>query len=308
MFSRILAPLDGSATAEQIFPYLHLIVKGLQLPVELVRVVEHLPPEWMDWVIGREPLLIAAALGQHAQEYLAGVEKSLAEAGLKVQSQICSGDADSAIVSLAAADPDALLAMCTHGRSGMARWLLGSVTEKVLHSTTNPLFIVRAREEASSTADVALETVIVPLDGSRLAEQVIPYVITFAEAFQLEVLLVRVTLPTEDRYRSLGYPLAPYADLANDMDELAADYFRQLKRKLLQQGVANVEDKLLHGNPADAIVELAQETPQSLIAMTSHGRSGIGLWALGSVAHKVVTHADNPVLLVRARDDPFQET
>ena len=75
------------------------------------------------------------------------------------------------------------------------------------------------------------------------------------------------------------------------------EYLHRVGDRLHGEGVATSEEQLFHGNPAAAIVDLAHETPDSVVAMTTHGRSGIGRWVLGSVADKVARHSGQPVLL-----------
>jgi nucleotide-binding universal stress UspA family protein len=302
MYNRILAPLDGSTTAEQVLPYVRLLATNLQARVDLLRAVEHLPPEWMDWVIGRQPLEIAAHMSRHAEDYLEGVAASLAADGLTAYPIIRGGADASTIVEEAKKDPDTLLVMCTHGRTGITRWILGSVMDKVLQTTFCPLLIVHAREEEKVEPALELRTVIVPLDGSSLAEQVIPHVVALAQALNLQVILVRVTLPLEDYYRAMDYPVAPYGDPSREIDTMAQNYFGQVREKLRQQGIAKVEVKMLHGHPADAIIDFAQETPHNLVAMTTHGRSGIGRWALGSVTDRVTRYGGDPMLVVKAEE------
>jgi len=133
-----------------------------------------------------------------------------------------------------------------------------------------------------------------------VAEQVVPHVVNLAKGLGLRVILVSVTFPTEDAYRAMGYPVTPYGDLSWQVDAQAEGYFQQIRENLHQQGVSQVEEKLLHGHPAGAIVDLARKTPSSLIAMATHGRSGVGRWVLGSVTDRVIRHSGGPILVIRA--------
>jgi nucleotide-binding universal stress UspA family protein len=188
--------------------------------------------------------------------------------------------------------------MSTHGRSGIARWALGSVTDKVIHTSTSPLLIIRSQEQekasrgSASSAEAKLDTLIVPLDGSPLAEQVLPHTVALAKALALRVLLVRVPFVP-----IAGY-LPGYKDLPEIEEAQAKEYLYKVSGNLGQQGLPSVEVRLLHGNAAGAIVDLARETPNSLVTMTTHGRSGVGRWVLGSVTGRVVRHSGVPVLVV----------
>ena len=88
------------------------------------------------------------------------------------------------------------------------------------------------------------------------------------------------------------------------MDDAAVKYVEDVAKGLKQKGVKEVEQRLVHGQPAASIVDMAKDTPGSLVAMTTHGRSGVGRWVLGSAADRVVRHSGSPVLLIRAADIP----
>ena len=91
------------------------------------------------------------------------------------------GIAPEAIIEKAAVEKSTFIAMTTHGRSGLNRWLLGSVAEKVLRATTNPLLLVRAAHEGKTEGEATLKSIVVPLDGSELAEHALPTVIEIAK-------------------------------------------------------------------------------------------------------------------------------
>jgi nucleotide-binding universal stress UspA family protein len=224
---------------------------------------------------------------------------------------VYEGEPASYVVREAEREQGGLIAMCTHGRSGITRWVMGSVTDKVLHATTNPLLIVRAKPEGSSSTDVKLNTVIVPVDGSSLAEQSLPHVVALAGALHLRVMLVRVTGSAEEYYQYSAYQRAgtlPGVDsrarsieeLSREADARAMEYLHRVREKLLREGVSSIEERLLHGQPAGAIVDLARETQDSLIVMTTHGYSGLERWVMGSVTDRVVRHSGGPVLVIRS--------
>ena len=144
--------------------------------------------------------------------------------------------------------------------------------------------------------------ILVPLDGSDLAEQVLPHVVQLSTALGLAVALVRVT-PTEESYsRYLEYSVGAFQHLSLDPDEEAPAYLEKVAECLSQQGVESVQKKLLYGDPAAKIIDLAQKTPSTMVTMTTHGRSGFGCWFLGSVADRVVRHSEFPVLVIRAKE------
>jgi nucleotide-binding universal stress UspA family protein len=201
------------------------------------------------------------------------------EIGVEVRYSVREGRPAHLIVDEAEKNPGALIAMSTHGSSGVSRWLLGSITNKVLHATNAPLLVVRASEEDNAASPSELTSIIVPLDGSTLAEESLSHVTDLARKMNLKVILVRVE---------------------SDGEEVSDNYLHEIQDRLSDEGVASVEKRVLHGRPAVNIVDLAHDTAKSLVTMTTHGRSGIGRWVLGSVTDRVVRHSGDPVLVIRS--------
>jgi len=191
--------------------------------------------------------------------------------------------------------------MATHGRSGLDRWILGSVTEKVLRGCQNPLLLVRAGQSSDADEKVAFKSIIVPLDGSQVAEGVLPAVITLARAMEAEVILFRAYhIPYSAYAAEDGYSAINYDELiASEKDE-ATEYLKNKTAALKEQGVEKVSYNVKEGLSSDEIIALGRATPDHLIAMCSHGRSGVRRWVLGSVTETVLRHSGDPVLVLRA--------
>ena len=307
MYARILVPLDGSSLGEEILPYVTQLADRLSIPAELLAIVEPPPPS-----ISRDlnPQLhehetVAHRIG-HAQNYLTTVAEELRTDGLVVSINTPIGIPPAVIVAEAEQQADTLIAMCGHGRSGMARWWLGSVTDRVLHTTSSPMLIVRSHRSDDSIHEEGFGRVIVPLDGSLLAEQVLPHVAYLAKGLELALDLVRVTPSRDEFQRHLphipGRHNPSYEDYLKYATEDATEYLGQVRDGLQQQGVKSVEEHVLHGEPAGSIIDISSETSDRLVAMTTHGRSGLARWVLGSVADRVVRHSGDPVLLVPASE------
>jgi nucleotide-binding universal stress UspA family protein len=181
MYTRMLIPLDGSQIAEQVLPYARSLAKALTIPVELLEVVD---PEALNLLAnpeqGRYIDTLLAERKESRKTYLEAIARSFQ--GVHVKCFVEGGKAEKVIIEKAAADKETLVVMATHGRSGIQRWLLGSVAEKVLHGAANHLLLVRAKEEGQIIGEAALTTAIVPLDGSTVAEQVLPCVVDLAKS------------------------------------------------------------------------------------------------------------------------------
>jgi nucleotide-binding universal stress UspA family protein len=307
MYKRILVPLDGSKLAEAVLPYVREVAGAIRSDVELLRVFNPAPVELADPALGRYLDQIEAGYREESLDYLNSVRPSMAALSTRVSCEAILGHAPSCIVAEADKETGTLIAMSTHGRSGVNRWLLGSVTDKVLHATASPMLVVRSHVGENGSAEAHLKTVIVPLDGSSMAEQVLPYLTPLAKALGLKVTLVRVIPPEGLHFGFRDYPVGHYRniDIEEETPKRAADYLHRVSDKLRADGHGSVQECVLQGNPAEAIVDLAQQaTLDNLVAMTTHGRSGVGRWVLGSVTDRVVRHSGNPVLIVRSVAHP----
>lgn len=299
MYSRILVPLDGSTTAEKVLPYARCLAGKLKVPVDLLAVVDiaeiaaHIPSEKARFFDS----LIEDAV-QHSTTYLRGIATSFARS--EVTCSVQKGKPEDTIIEKAAADKATLIAMATHGRSGLNRFLLGSVAEKVLHGTVNPSLLIRATEDAKSEGEARLKSIIVPLDGSELAEGVLPIVADIAKKLGLEIELFRAYhVPYNVYAGDEGFYAGNYEELIAGLRDEAAEYLDKKAVELKGLGIEKVTCVTKEGFAADEIISIGQKTPDNLIAMSSHGRSGAKRWVLGSVAETVARHSGDPVLISR---------
>jgi nucleotide-binding universal stress UspA family protein len=300
MFSKIVIPLDGSPVAEAALPYARALARGGSLPVELLSVIDL---DEMARHIAAERGLFLDTLDDfethRRNDYLSALAKSFT--GVQVTWRVERGEAASTIVESAAADKAALVCMATHGRSGLQRWLLGSVAEKVLRASENPLLLVRASGSTPVTGVKTLDAIIVPLDGSSVAEQVLPAVAEAAKSLDIELILFRAyNIPYGSFYEGGGSYAVDLQRLSTSIETDVQLYLEDRRDVLGKAGLAKVAYASKEGLAADAIIDFARNKPGGLIVMCSHGRSGVRRWALGSVTETVVRHAVNPVLILRA--------
>ncbi len=307
MYTQILTALDGSDVSEQVIPCVRALAASLSLPITLLLAVEPEHPS-VGQMLNPSLHLYETNFhrASHAQSYLERIAGRLRGEGLSVITAVPHREPSAGIVEEASKDPGTLIAMSSHGRSGLARWWMGSVADKVLHTADNPLLIIRSQAQAPAQ-DFALERLVVPLDGSELAEQAIPHASCLASAMKLPVDLVRVTMSEKEYYQAMSMDmrvmppsLPSFQTIAESLDGEAHSYLQEVKARLLQQGAPDVEERVLQGQPADSIVDLVNSVNNSLVIMTTHGRSGVGRMLLGSVAERVVRQSNGPVLLIRA--------
>jgi nucleotide-binding universal stress UspA family protein len=297
MYSRLLVPLDGSELAEQALPYARCLANALAIPVELLTTVDVESLQALaDSQQGRFLDTLLTDKRSTSRDYLQTVAATFS--GSRVESRVENGKPADLIIEQAAGDKNTLIVMATHGRSGMQRWLLGSVADKVLHGSTNHLLLIRASDQGKTGGEAPLKKVIVPLDGSPLAEKVLPHIVDLGKKMRLDVILLRAyALPpamSPDEYGT-------YTDeLIGQLEAEARDYLARKAKELQSHGLPNVSSVIDFGYGAEEITTLARRTPENLIAMCTHGRSGVTRWVLGSVTERVVRHSGDPVLIIRA--------
>lgn len=299
MYSKILVPLDGSQTAEKVLPYARYLAGKFKVPVELLAVVDiadiasHMASEKARFL----DTIIEDAV-RHCTSYLRAVATTFADT--VVACSVEKGKAEDTIIEKAATDKAMLITMATHGRSGLNRFLLGSVAEKVLRGTVNPLLLIRATAEAKPAGEAVLKSIIVPLDGSVLAESVLPMVADMAKKLNLEVELFRAYhIPYNVYAGDEGFYAGNYDELLTGVRDEAVEYLDKKAAELKRLGVEKVTCVTKEGFAGDEIIALGRKTADNLIAMCSHGRSGVKRWVLGSVAETVVRHSGDPVLISR---------
>ena len=301
MHSKILIPLDTSRTAEQVLPSARYLANRLKIPVELLTVIDIVE---IGKRIGPDKAHVLTKLVENAvrssESYLRAIAGTFS--GVDLTIKVEKGLPDATIIQKGGADRSILIAMATHGRSGLDRFLLGSVAEKILRASANALMLVRAAKEVKWEGEAGFKTIIVPLDGSEAAENVLPTVAEMAKKLSIEVLLCRVYhIPYTAFGADEGFVALEYDKLIAGVRDEANEYLEKKAVELRGLGVKNVTWLSKEGFAADEIIALGRETPDALIAMSSHGRSGVTRLVLGSVTETVVRHTGDPVLVIRAR-------
>jgi len=312
----ILVPLDGSATAEQVLPHIRLLAPILAARVRLIRVVSD---EEIARVLAHDGALahelgersslrprsaeqLRDLLRQRAADYLGARAAELREAGIDVDVVVRDGSPAEHIIAVAEHDHISLIAMATHGYSGLRRWTLGNVADKVLHAATTPIFLVRATEQAPASVR-PLQRILVPLDGSTLAEQALPLAIELARRAPAELILLHVIVPLVEYVPGLSPFNRPLPSSIAFPDVLREQAQQLLTATISRFGAPEVAmtPMVILGYPAEEIIDAAIERQADLIVMATHGYSGLRRWALGSVADKVLHASIIPLVLVRAQ-------
>lgn len=299
MFTDILIPLDGSKTAEKVLPYARFMAEALSIPIELLGIID--VAAMASHVASESPKRLDTIIGEGERRGRLYLERIASEfPGFAVRMTVGRGRPAETIIEKAAANAGTLITMATHGRSGIKRWMLGSVAEKVLRGTVNALLLVRTNGQAEPKQKPVVQSVTVPLDGSQLAASVLPTVTTIAKSMNLEIVLFRAyELPASAYYGSEDY-LPNYEELKDNLRKEVQSYLGKEIETLKSQGVEKASFFVTEGSGPDEIISYTRRRPDTLIAMCTHGRSGMKRWVLGSVTEKVVRHSGDPVLVMRA--------
>lgn len=276
MFERILVPLDGSPRAEAVLPQIARILKREDSEILLLGIPQ--PPSV---AFGTElaPPLIVDYRGE-TRSYLARLEKRWAEEGARVRALVEEGSPAGTILETAERENVTLIAMATHGRSGLARWVFGSVTEKVLRASAVPVLVLRSFPEAGAAVSAPFGRILVPIVHFHL--RILPYIKEFAALFGSRVSLLHVVEPGEDPQ--------VWAQALEEIKLVAQDF---------RSSGLLTESRQRFGDPAHEILEAARDERADLIAITTHKAHGEARWALGSVTEKVIRAAAVPLLIVR---------
>jgi len=294
MYKRILVPLDGSSAAEIALPYAEEIATKFEAEIILASVSElaavetdHLYRSYLERIT------------EQVQRQLKGWG---AKEEARVKSEILLGKPASEILRYADENNVSLITMASRGRSSRGPWLLGNIAAKVLRATDKPVLLIRASADNAALQQRRLvRKILVPLDGSELGEVAIPYAEALAQVLGAEIVLFQAfTPPTlEGAYRYSSIPATTLKEAEEHIRESTMAYLDSLGKAFRKKGLT-ISSVVRSGSAADQILEYAEANQIDLIAMSTHGRSGIGRWVLGSVTDKVLHAGDTAVLTVRA--------
>lgn len=325
MRRNVLVPFDGSAFSRRIVPVICHLLDPQQYRLTLLRVAD-LP----GGIIGAPPRTIAAAWPvldyetpqdaeytrhpiystQIEQNLRAEIEATLLDerhrletAGYVVTTDVCFGEPAEEIVQAVRTERFEMVAMTTHGRTGLSYTLFGSVAEQVLRNAGVPVLLVRPHSGRPEPALATPRTIVVALDGSPFAEQALGPAQELAANTGAELLLV-AAVPVEV---DSGLVVAglPYYTLPDERAEQAwfAGYLSNLAERLSAQGF-QVRTRVSIDRPDVGILHISAVERADLIVMATHGRSGLSRLLIGSVAAGVVHGSEMPVLLIRPHERP----
>lgn len=296
MYEKLMVPLDGSNAAEKVLPYAEEMAAKFDSEVALVSVAQPMPVE-------TDPLF-RAYLHTIREKLRAELSYWGARTGTRINVEVLVGRPAEQLMAYAAEKNVSLVVMASRGKIGGGPWRLGNIAAKVLRATVKPVLLVRAEAPLEALQQKSLiQRILVPLDGSETAEQIIPYAESMAKSLRGKLLLFQAVEPMRATHNPEASVISKrtVATENNRRKASAEQYIDRVAKRLRGRGYP-VSKHVAVGSPAEQILDFAEVNPVDVIAMTTHGRSGISRWVLGSVTDKVLHAGDTPVLVVRATE------
>jgi nucleotide-binding universal stress UspA family protein len=299
-FRTVLVPLDGSPLAEQAVPLAARIAEGTGAKLRLAK-VHTIPPAPLDLATARMFVSLELAVRRSERAYLRAIQARLRAGGTRLSSAVMlSGKPGPALAEYVREMGIDLVVMGTHGRGGLRRAWVGSVADYLVRHLQAPVLLVRPDDEGAPRPELfgAGRVVLVPLDGSSLAEQAMAPAAALARIGDAELMLLQVVPPVLDVADPTMALSLTYDDaLTAQWRQQAEDYLSDLAERLRADGIRASGVAVVGHHAADTILELASREQVALIALSTRGRGGLQRALLGSVADKLVRGAEVPVLV-----------
>ena len=305
MFDPILVPLDGSLLAECVLPHAVAIARAFNAKVILLRVLEKNHAngsaqlfDLLNWQIKKA----------EAKLYLEKISARLIKSQLRIEATVLEGLVAESITEFAQNQGVKLIILSSHGRSGLSQWGISSVTQKVIFSAPTSVLLIRALQPATGELlERSYSQILVPLDGSWRAENVLPLTTLMARFHKAQIHIVHVVKKPE---MARHMPLAGEdVDLSNRIVERnreeAVRYLDQLRLQSPLDGIAVQTHLLTSDNAAAVLHELAEQEHIDIVALSAHGYSGNNQWPYGSMVNNFILYSKVPLLIVQ--DLPAKE-
>jgi nucleotide-binding universal stress UspA family protein len=292
MYNKILVPLDGSLLAEVVLWYAARLTGRLGASLTLAYVSspddissKHMYERYLKDTVDR--------VKAQAEEIAKETHKT---GEITVDYVILKGFPAEEIVDYADRKKIDLIILSTQGKSGIRRWALGNVANKIVSGTRKQVLLIRAKGGQADVSKTKLHKVLVPVDGSRESESILKFVTYLASDLGLSITLLHMYT-----HEVLGYASRDSMDVIEKERKHRSTYVTKLGSRLKAQGlkVEAVFKEVTVGEEAAEIIKMAQDGDFNLVAMATHGRSGIGRWIFGSNAQRVLYEGGTPLLLVR---------
>ncbi|MBI5352728.1 MAG: universal stress protein [Chloroflexi bacterium] len=309
MFDTILVPLDGSQLAGCVLPHVVAIARSFEAEITLLRMLEKNQPgssaqlfDLLNWQINKT----------RATLYLEKTKGQFQESNIRARTMVMEGLVAEGIADYAQNQGMKLIVLSSHGRNGLTQLGISSITQKIILSTQTSLLVVRASQPYSGELSEipVYRRILVPLDGSQRAENVLPIITQLAQFHKSQIHLVQV-IKTPEMARQMP-PTPEDIELSNRVvernHEEAGRYLEQVKSRSYLEGIAVETHLIKSDNVAIALHQLEEQERIDMVALSAHGYSGNHQWPYGSIANNFLMYGKSPLLVVQdlpGRQDPI---
>jgi nucleotide-binding universal stress UspA family protein len=306
MFQHIVVPLDGSFRAEQALPVAARLARATSGSLLLVRVVS--PPIDYSGGFAQVPLMtgqIVEAEMADAADYLKAVATWPILAGIASTTEVLYGFPAHQLSEAAQAHGSDLIVLCSHGRTGFTRWALGSVAHTLVHQSTVPLLVLRQEHVLARVETARPFCTLVPLDSSELAEAALAPAVALTEALAAPERGALHLVQVVKAFQSVAEE-GEVLELNEEAHRLARSYLatvaERLESTVTGRTLAVTSSVELASDVASALLSVVEQADPGgcdLIAISTHGRSGLERWVMGSVTQRLLDTTRLPMLIVR---------
>jgi nucleotide-binding universal stress UspA family protein len=297
MYKVIMVPTDGSGFDREAIRVALRLAERCDAKIRLVRVLA--TGSFFGMAAAEDPAtapdLARSERDRALSELYALAAECRATSKADISVDLHAGPVNDVLQGYARRNDVDLIVISTHARSGITRLSMGSVTDSLIRHTTIPVLVVKpSTSYLNPQVREAFRRIVVPLDGSSLAEQILSRVLTLANLEEAEITLLNVLVPESYSQREMAAPNLPWWD--KDVS-VAQSYLFRIATNLRRAGVPVTTDIVISENIAGAIGDFASREKADLIAIATHGRGGLNRMLHGSVADAVM-HSTRMSMLV----------
>ena len=297
MFEHILLPLDGSSLAEMVLPHAISLSKAFDAKLTLIRVVYQVDHKTqlssvnpIDWQMRKS----------EAEAYIESVQDRLTQKNVRAEGRVIEGRPAQQIIQFAKNNNVDLIILSSHGNSGISGWNINSTVQKVLLRAYMPVMIIRAYQEMGENIEsVTYRRIMVPLDGSKRAECILPLVESISEAQGCKVLLTHIVEePRLPRSQPVSEDIKSIVNQLNEINvhEIEA-YFSEIRGQFDPHKVEIIIEK--SEEPSITLHDIVDREDIDLVLLSAHGYSGKGKWPYGKIALNFISYGTTPLIIIQ---------
>lgn len=297
MINHILVPLDGSALAECVLPHVEAITPVTNARITVIHVLENpenreggLPIDPVGWHIQK----------QEAQAYLEKIVARLQETGLSAEYVILEGKSADSIIEFAHTSDVDLIALSTHGRTGLSGWSVSSIVQKVLLRSYRSILLARAYQPGL-VPEIQYKRIFIGSDCSSRAEFILPTAISLAKFHKAQLILGTIIERPQiiQRFPLSEKDLKLIRQLTEKNEKIATHYHEQLVTQFSLKGLDVSTNVVVADHAIGALHDMVNDSGADLVMLVAHGDTGERRWPYGSITTSFISHGNTPLIIMQ---------